>query len=45
MNRAGQIFKDDYLLEKQVQKQLQGYITVVSGSRMMKDYLRLIFGK
>ena len=43
MNRAGQIFKDDYLLEKQVQKQLQGYITVVSGSRMMKDYLRLIF--
>ena len=45
MNRAGQIFKDDYLLEKQVQKQLQGYIPVVSGSRMMKDYLRLIFGK
>ena len=45
MNRAGQIFKDNYLLEKQVQKQLQGYITVVSGSRMMKDYLRLIFGK
>ena len=45
MNRAGQIFKDDYLLENQVQKQLQGYIPVVSGSRMMKDYLRLIFGK
>ena len=45
MNRAEQIFKDDYLLENQVQKQLQGYIPVVSGSRMMKDYLRLIFGK
>ena len=45
MNRAGQIFKDDYLLEKQVRKQLKGYIPVVSGSRMMKDYLRLIFGK
>ena len=45
MNRAGQIFKDDYLLEKQIRKQLKGYIPVVSGSRMMKDYLRLIFGK
>ena len=45
MNRAGQIFKDDYLLEKQIRKQLKGYIPVISGSRMMKDYLRLIFGK
>ena len=45
MNRAGQIFKDDYLLEKQIRKQLKGYVPVVSGSRMMKDYLRLIFGK
>ena len=45
MNRAGQIFKDDYLLEKQIRKQLKGYIPVVSGSRMIKDYLRLIFGK
>ena len=45
MNRAGQIFKDDYLLEKQIRKQLKGYVPVVSGSRMMKDYLWLIFGK
>ena len=45
MNRAGQIFKDDYLLEKQIRKQLKGYVPVVSGSRMMKDYLRLIFGR
>ena len=45
MNRAGQIFKDDYLLEKQIRKQLKGYVPVISGSRMMKDYLRLIFGK
>ncbi len=45
MNRAGHIFKDDYLLEKQIRKQLKGYIPVISGSRMMKDYLRLIFGK
>lgn len=44
MNYAGSIFQNDALLEKQIRRQLKGYLPVISGSRMMKDYLRLIFG-
>lgn len=45
MNRAARMLKNDGLLERQVHRQLKGYVPVVSGSRMMKDYLRLIFEK
>lgn len=45
MWRAIRILKDDALLEKQIQNQLRAYLPVVSGARMMKDYLDLVFGK
>ena len=45
MWRAIRILKDDALLEKQIQHQLRAYLPVVSGARMMKDYLDLVFGK
>ena len=45
MWRAIRILKDDTLLEKQIQHQLRAYLPVVSGARMMKDYLDLVFGK
>lgn len=44
MARAGRILKNDGWHETQVGRQLAGYIPVISGARMMKDYLKLIFG-
>ena len=44
MARAGRILKNDGWHETQVGRQLAGYIPVISGARMMKDYLKLMFG-
>ncbi|MDO4872376.1 MAG: glycogen/starch/alpha-glucan phosphorylase [bacterium] len=45
MHRAARISKNPEVLAKQIRKQLAEYIPVVSGARMMKDYLHLVFGK
>lgn len=45
MSRAARIIRNDEWLDSQVKRQLKGYLPVISGARMMKDYLRLIFGK
>ena len=45
MSRAARIVRNDEWLDGQVKRQLKGYLPVISGARMMKDYLRLIFGK
>lgn len=44
MSRAGRIIKNDNWRKTQIERQLNGYIPVISGARMMKDYLKLIFG-
>lgn len=43
MHRAGQIFADDALLESNLHKQLAAYLPVLSGARMLKDYLKFLF--
>jgi starch phosphorylase len=45
MLRAARIVKNDTWYEGQIHRQLAGYLPVISGARMMKDYLQLIFGK
>lgn len=45
MHKAGQIIADDALLERHVKKQLNAYLPIISGSRMMKDYLKFLFPK
>ena len=45
MNRAARIYKNNDLLARQIRRQLAEYLPVISGARMMKDYLHLIFGK
>ena len=45
MLRAARIVKNDTWYEGQVHRQLSGYLPVISGARMMKDYLQLVFGK
>ena len=45
MNRAARIYKNNDLLARQIRRQLTEYLPVISGARMMKDYLHLIFGK
>lgn len=44
MEYAGELMKNDAGYERQIGRQLYGYLPVISGSRMMKDYLHLIFG-
>ncbi len=43
MNHAGRVLADDELLVKLLNKQLSAYLPVISGARMMKDYLRFLF--
>lgn len=43
MERAAQILKDDKLLVYHIHRQLAAYLPVISGARMLKDYLRLLF--
>lgn len=45
MRRAGEILRDDVQLEKMIHRQLIGYLPIVSGARMMKEYLRFLFDK
>lgn len=45
MLRAARIVKNDTWYEGQIHRQLAGYLPVISGARMMKDYLQLVFGK
>lgn len=45
MNHAGRVLADDDLLQKLTYRQLSAYLPVISGARMMKDYLRFLFDK
>ncbi len=45
MNRAGLVLADDDLLQKLIYRQVSAYLPVISGARMMKDYLRFLFDK
>lgn len=43
MEEAVQIYQSDFDLEYNLQKQLVAYLPVISGSRMLKDYLAFLF--
>jgi len=43
MHKAGQIVQNDSMLERNVKKQLSAYLPTISGSRMLKDYLKFLF--
>lgn len=45
MHKAAAILKNDQLLEKHIRYQLSNYLPIISGARMMKDYLKFIFPK
>ena len=45
MHKAAAIVKNDQLLEKHIRHQLNNYLPIISGARMMKDYLKFIFPK
>lgn len=45
MEKACYIYNNDTLLQKQIKNQLVDYLPIISGARMMKDYLQLIFGQ
>lgn len=45
MHKAATILKNDQLLEKHIRHQLSNYLPIISGARMMKDYLKFIFPK
>ena len=45
MHKAAAILKNDQLLEKHIRHQLKNYLPIISGARMMKDYLKFIFPK
>ena len=43
MDEAAKAWKNDFDLEFWVRKQLKAYLPVVSGTRMLKDYLEYLF--
>lgn len=43
MLKAAAAIKNDQLLEKTVRRQLKAYLPIISGTRMMKDYLKFLF--
>ena len=43
MEEAVKIWNNDFDLEYWVRKELVAYLAVISGSRMMKDYLNYLF--
>ena len=43
MLKAAATIKNDQLLEKTVRRQLKAYLPIISGTRMMKDYLKFLF--
>jgi len=45
MRTAAATCKDDAKLEKVIHRQLIGYLPIISGARMMKEYLRFLFDK
>ena len=45
MHKACQITSNDLMLEGNVKKQLTAYLPIISGARMMKDYLKFLFPK
>lgn len=45
MNQAGQILRDDNLLQSRIRQQLEAYLPIISGARMMKDYLHFLFNQ
>ncbi len=43
MHKAAQIIKDDRLLVQFTHRQLRAYLPIISGARMLKDYLKFLF--
>ncbi|MDO4773634.1 MAG: glycogen/starch/alpha-glucan phosphorylase [Candidatus Saccharibacteria bacterium] len=43
MYKAAAIVQTDAMLQKQVRRQLKAYLPIISGARMLKDYLRFLF--
>lgn len=45
MRHAAAAVRDEVQLEKLIHRQLIGYLPIVSGARMMKEYLRFVFDR
>lgn len=43
MHKAATMVKDDAMLEQIVHRQLKAYLPIISGARMLKDYLKFLF--
>lgn len=43
MYKAAVAVKNDIMLEKNIRRQLKSYLPIISGARMMKDYLKFLF--
>ncbi len=43
MRRAAQIVASDELLMQHIHRQLSAYLPIISGARMLKDYLKFLF--
>lgn len=43
MYKAAAAVKSDAMLERNVRRQLKAYLPIISGARMMKDYLKFLF--
>lgn len=43
MHQAARILQSDDLLEQYIRRQLKAYLPIVSGARMLKDYLKFLF--
>lgn len=43
MHKAAHIVKHDHLLEQHIRRQLAAYLPIISGARMLKDYLKFLF--
>ena len=45
MHKAATILQDGQLLEHHIHHQLDSYLPIISGARMMRDYLKFLFPK
>ena len=43
MHKAAHVMKTDALLERNIHRQLKAYLPIISGARMLKDYLKFLF--
>ena len=43
MDEAASAWENDFELEFLIRKQLKAYLPVISGSRMLRDYLNYLF--